>query len=227
MNKFAFLFPDQKHFDTMVNWGAYGFGAFCLEEKWKPLFDSATEEEKERIKKEYRKEQTSMYSSHFFGLLNRSIRERYRENNFEVNWIVLNNEPISPHIETLPGDKIILSGVNFRWGPKKEKQLTCYPHFSRLVRGVGDCEHLRIGGHMLWSCVNKFAKAAHERGLNVMVDEDLTDHFQSRVKESSFKTSVYPSINFREFYFRRGVAERFEGEFMRPRKGKPWFYQNY
>jgi len=227
MKKFAFLFPDKHHFDIMIEWGSYGWENYYLKKKWNPLFASIkTEEEREILKQEFIGERNLQYSSYFFNMLNKCIKERYRKKDFEVNWISLDNEPVSSNIEILSEDKIILSGVDFKWGPKKKKTLSGYPDFSLLVDKIGDCEHLRIGGHVIWDCVSKLAKEAHERRLDVLVDEDLTDFFQSRISEPLFKIDVYPSINFKKWYTQRGMVSHFE-EFMNPRKDKPWFYQNY
>jgi hypothetical protein len=226
MKKFVFLFPDQQHFDTMVSWGAYGWRTSSLDKKWKPLFDLAkTKGEKERIKKQYQRELNSRFSKYFFKKLNQSITERYRNNTFGINWIVLDNESISPYVDFRSGDKFISSGVSFVLTDKKEKTLTGYPNFEYLVDEIGDCEHLRVGGHMIWDCVSKLAEAAHKKGLDVLVDEDLTDFFQMHIREPLFRTGVYPSINIKEWLKQKGMDDAFE-DFMSPR-AKPWFYQAY
>jgi len=226
MKKFAFLFPDQKHFDTMIEWGSYGWSNSLLNTKWGSLFDSAkTDEEKKSIRKNYIREQHSLFFSYFFDIFNQCIRERYRKNDFGINWITLDNEPMSSNLDVLPEDRIILSGVNFVWGDKKEKTLSGYPDFNYLVGKIGNCEHLRVGGHMIWDCVSKFAEAAHKNGLDVLVDEDLTDFFQSSIKKPLFKKDIYPSINLREWCTQNGMLDGFK-ELMIPRN-KPWFYQDY
>jgi hypothetical protein len=43
-------------------------------------------------------------------------------------------------------------------------------------------EELIIGGFHLWDCVEKVARYAHEKAINVLVDEDLTEIFFGRIR---------------------------------------------
>ncbi len=222
MEKFAFLFPDNFHFSIEIMNGSYGWNCPSWKKRWSPtLLEAKDEIEKKDLKKKALKEKSFRYLPKYFRVFNKCINERYREKDFQINWVSLNNVPVSQYVETFSKDKIILSGVSY----KGKNELSGYPNFSKLINEIGDCGHLRVGGHMVWDCVSKFAEEAHERGLDVLIDEDLTDFFNSRIKIPSFRTNVYPSINFKEMYSK--VAGRGFEDFMRSRKGKPWFYQAY
>jgi hypothetical protein len=50
----------------------------------------------------------------------------------------------------------------------------------------------------MWDCVEKLAKTAYEKGIDVLVDEDLTEFFSERLKDPNFKIDKYPTYNPRE-----------------------------
>jgi hypothetical protein len=96
---------------------------------------------------------------------------------------------------------------------------------ATLLSRFGDnqeIEHLRVAGFHIWDCVEKFAKEAHGSGVDVLIDEDLTEFLTSRIRsKKGFKRAVYPSYNPR-LYGRNSF-----NQFMRARRGKPWFWQEY
>ncbi|MGM5488181.1 MAG: hypothetical protein ACQESG_04495 [Nanobdellota archaeon] len=78
---------------------------------------------------------------------------------------------------------------------------------------------LRLGGFHLWDCVERVAKRAYNRGLDVLVDEDLTELFTSRMQLPEFRTDRYPCY--------RAPEHPYYQEFLHQRKGKPWLWQDY
>ncbi len=222
MKKFVFLFPDNFHFSVEIMNGSYSWNCPSWKKRWSSTLLKAKDEfEKKDLKEKALKEKFFRYLPNYFRVFNKCVNERYRKENFQINWVSLNNAPVSQYVETFSKDKIILSGVNY----KEKNELSEYPNFSKLINEIGDCDHLRVGGYMVWDCVSKLAREGYERGLDVLIDEDLTDFFNSRIKIPSFRTNVYPSINFKEAYSK--VAGFGFEDFMSSRRGKPWFYQNY
>ena len=71
------------------------------------------------------------------------------------------------------------------------------------------------------SCVERLARRAYEKGINILVDEDLTEFFIGRFQNSNFKINHYPTYNPRE-----QIPHLFKS-FIKDRKGKPWLWQDY
>jgi arabinogalactan endo-1,4-beta-galactosidase len=73
----------------------------------------------------------------------------------------------------------------------------------------------------MWDCVEKLARRAHERGIDVLVDEDLTEFFAGRLKDRDFKVKSYPTYDARKH--QRSMFDMF----MEARRNKPWLWQEY
>ena len=64
-------------------------------------------------------------------------------------------------------------------------------------------------------------RVAYERGLDVLVDEDLTEIFTFILRDLTFRTEEYLSYN------PRREGEVAFGRFMKTRSGRPWLWQKY
>lgn len=73
----------------------------------------------------------------------------------------------------------------------------------------------------MWDCVEKLAKRAYEKGLDVLVDEDLTEFFSWRLRDPNFRVDKYSTYNPKK------DGPVFFKNFMEARKQKPWLWQNY
>jgi hypothetical protein len=125
-------------------------------------------------------------------------------------------------------DIIGACGVTFEHHCKKH----IYPKEEKII---GLCpqpvEELVVTGFHLWDCVDKVAKYAYSQGINVSVDEDLTELFFYSVRgpggtppiltipisrEKSLKHTRKELKKAGKFFLRRSRAER---------KQKPWMAQ--
>jgi len=72
-------------------------------------------------------------------------------------------------------------GITF----KNHRENKLYPEQSNILALCPKpIDQLIVGGFHLWDCVDKIAKYAYQQGLNVLVDEDLTELFFYRVRNS-------------------------------------------
>ncbi len=123
------------------------------------------------------------YNGHKVEEINEIIRVRYREQDFQIWWVVFSDRDdlsqpdfgrVYEFIEIQPQDVIVPCGVDFETHCQKR----LYPNFTQIVSQLPqNLEKLVVAGFHQWDCVDKTAAAAHKRGINVFVDEDLTEHF--------------------------------------------------
>lgn len=154
--------------------------------------------------------------------LNASIDQRYRQNDFGINFVIFDGHTTSDVVDIRPTDRVIEAGVDFATHIKKQPDGShIYPDPGRVLDVLTGVTELRVGGFHLWDCVEKTTIAAYERGIDVLVDEDLTEIFGLVMRRSSFRPDTYPTFKPRSM----GKVE-FE-LFMMPRKGRPWLWQDF
>ena len=90
-------------------------------------------------------------------------------------------------------------------------------------------EMLVIGGFHFWDCVEKVAQYAYEQGINVLVDDDLTEFFFHRARNSKGVPSLscVPLLKEKSVEKNRREIIRSAGPqhlevVRRARKEKPW-----
>jgi len=154
--------------------------------------------------------------------INKCIDIRYRKNNFLINYAIFNGHEISDVIKLKESDNLIEVGLNFKTHTTKQPNGKYpYPNEDFILNQIGDIKSIRIAGFHMWDCVQKLAKKAYERGLNVLVDEDLTEFFSGRISDPDFKFDEYPTYDPRKF------GEQGFELFMKARKNRPWLWQDY
>ncbi len=225
-NIFIFLYPQNEIFEHEIENGSY-----VVREEWEreraklfklSLEDVRTDRERRDIQREAREDLANFFKPIYRKALNECIDIRYRQNGFEIVYALLDGEPRSQIITPYPQDRIIDVGMDARThGTRKPDGTYPYPDQNYILNQLGTLNHLRIGGFHIWDCVEKLAKRAHERGINVLVDEDLTQLFASRVYEKSFDPCRFPGHN------PRTDGEEFFKAFMECRRGVPWLWQDY
>src|SRR3989344_3770814 len=101
--------------------------------------------------------------------------------------------------------------------------LFLYPDEEQIISQLGKIELLRVGGFHTYDCCSRVARRAYEKGMDVLVDEDLTQFFPLVFEHSHFKIDDYPLVNPRDEIIRQHLWELF----LANRRNKPWFIQNF
>ncbi|HJX50822.1 MAG TPA: hypothetical protein VJ438_05155 [Candidatus Nanoarchaeia archaeon] len=165
-----------------------------------------------------------VFRQKYKSLLNNCIDFRYRQKDFEINYAVFNGSPVSDVVDLKSSDRIIQVGLDFKTHTTQQANGEYpYPDQDFILNQLGKTEELRVAGFHLWDCVERLAKRAYERGINVLVDEDLTELFAYNISlERDFCPEKYPTFNPRE----SGSESSFK-MFMQARQERPWLWQNY
>lgn len=113
------------------------------------------------------------------------ISARYPD--FQITWMMFSEmeNPEKPDMSYLWSDISIKKddivgacGVNFN----VHCQMELYPDPKTIL---GACpqpiEKLVIGGFHFWDCVDRVAECAHNQGIDVLVDDDLTEFFFHKI----------------------------------------------
>lgn len=187
-NAFVFLYPIQEYFN-------------------REMAEAAVREDRAALRKKYKL------------LLNRCIDIRYRQKGFTVNYVVFDGHEISDIILLQKTDRIISAGMDFKTHTTLGKDNNFpYSDANYMLNQLGNIKLIRIAGFHMWDCVDKFAKAAYDRGLDTLVDEDLTDFFTFLIQQPSFRCDVSPNF---------GPPEGLRDDFMNARKSRPGLWQKY
>lgn len=150
------------------------------------------------------------------------IDSRYRKKGFKINYAVFDGSPVSDVIKIQPSDRIIEVGLDFKTHTTKQQNGEyLYPDQDYILNQLNGTKVIRVAGFHMWDCVERLARRAYERGINTLVDEDLTEFFSMMLKDQDFRVDKYPTYNARKH------QGRFFDIFMEARKDKPWLWQDY
>ena len=115
------------------------------------------------------------------------IAERYP--NFQIVWIMFSGflSATDPDMSQLwrgisikESDIVAACGVSFKEHCGENK----YPDPEDIIKSCPQpIEKLIIGGFHFWDCVEKVAEYAFRQGINVTVDDDLTEFFFHKVRD--------------------------------------------
>lgn len=163
-----------------------------------------------------------VYKNKYAAILNKCINVRYRQKGYLITFALFNDEIISKIIKLEENDRSIYVGLDFTTHTTKlPNGRFSYPDNNVILDQLNDIGHLRVAGFHMWDCVERLAKCAYDRGINVLVDEELTEFFGWRIKDENFKVDKYPT------YDPRKLGEANFEWFMEARKDRPWLWQKY
>ncbi|MFA6753162.1 MAG: hypothetical protein WCR93_02690 [Bacilli bacterium] len=132
-----------------------------------------------------------------FKVLNDCIQIRYRQQGFEIIFVIYPDKEIYG-VNVKPNDKIINTDITFAEasgydikGNNKEVADIKYPSEEDIYNKVGKVDNIVIGGYHHADCVKKVGEYFNKKGINTLVDLDLTDLFFYRYYEDNFDIENY------------------------------------
>ncbi len=176
------------------------------------------------IEKHGRREEggTDAFRQRYASILNECIDARYRQRGFGINYAVFVGSPVSDVIKLQQSDRVIEVGLDLRTHTTKQPNGEYpYPNQDYILDQLNGASVIRIAGFHMLDCVERLARRAYERGLDTLVDEDLTEFFAWRIKDPHFRADRYPTYN-----PRRDGDSTFKA-FTEARKHRPWLWQDY
>lgn len=127
-----------------------------------------------------------------FDVLNETIQKRYRDNEFQVIFVLYPDKEIYG-ILPQQGDKVIYTDIPFIKasgynldGSKKSEDEIVYPDEQILINQLGDIEELVIGGYHAQDCVKRVGEVALANDINTIIDLDLTDLFFNLYRQENY-----------------------------------------
>jgi len=173
MKRFVFLYPQEDIFSYEIE-----KGSILVTDKWEEERSNILDEEfrtaigqsKEALQAKARKDRTSYFTPIYKKQLNQCINQRYRNQGFEVNYFLLDGGELSPIIDRGRNDRVLFVGMDAKTHRTKRADETYpYPDQDYMLDQVLPANHIRVAGFHMWDCVEKFARRAHERGVDVLV----------------------------------------------------------
>lgn len=139
-------------------------------------------------------------------ILNECIQKRYRDNGFDVIFVLFSDKEIYGVNKSVE-DTIIHTDISFEEinstdseGKDKESFIPKYADVSSLIKQVGEVDYLVVSGFHAKDCVKKVATFAHECGISTLIDIDLTEHFFYLYKQKDyFCIDNYNPIRYKNF----------------------------
>ncbi|MGV8141197.1 MAG: hypothetical protein ACP5NW_02010 [Candidatus Woesearchaeota archaeon] len=158
----------------------------------------------------------------YLHTLNACIDSRYRKKGFKINHVLFKDEELSRYIKKNDSDTILFSDMSLddmkkRYSEKHDYHIDTHEILSRLTPAPID--RLIVGGFFLTDCVDKFARDAYHDGLDVLVDEDLTDMLLTTMDRPGFRIGRYPNYN------PLNLSQEMRTMMSNNRKDKPWLWQ--
>lgn len=155
-------------------------------------------------------------------ILNSAINKRYREKGYQVVFALYPDRELYG-IEKKENDKIVYTDITFgeasaydENGKLKSDFVPKYPNEEYLLQQLGDVDELVVGGYHFKDCVRRVAEAAMQKGIDSLVDLDLTDLFFNVYRQKGyFDEESYSPDKFKTYMLTRygknniELAERF------------------
>jgi len=220
---FLYMYPQEDIFGFEIQRHSWCYDFPELQMEFEARFKDAFDEfEKEILRKEYNREAARLFRRVYSQKLNHSIDARYRQRGFRIFYALLDNTRISNIIQLQPLDRIIYVGMDAKIHRTPDANGKYpYPDRDFILNQLGSVKRLVVSGFHLNDCVKKISRRAYIRGINVLVDEELTELFGWNLKRPEFNPGEYPSINPKDVITNPEIFEFF----MQRRKRQPWLYQ--
>jgi hypothetical protein len=157
-------------------------------------------------------------------LFNACIDKRYRKNGYKINFVLFKHSHLSNFFHYEKSDAIIKANISARrmvglYENGEDYHIEADKIISQLK--PSPINRLVVGGYTLTDCVDRFAEDTYNLGLDVLVDEDLTDVFLRMKHSGNFKVDNYPSYN------PMSLGSHLCMRYLENRKDKPWLWQFY
>ena len=156
------------------------------------------------------------------------VDKRYRQERFDVNWGFFAGKKAN-----VPDISIGQKGINIRHSDRKLSSgvrynvhagNTVHPNPSYILDQLPPHTTLVVAGFHQWNCVDKVASASYKRGINVYVDEDITDTGINRILMMR-DVPVIRRNQTLESVFSPVMGGPLRESFLSAREGKPWLLQ--
>lgn len=125
-------------------------------------------------------------------ILNECIQKRYRDNGYQVVYVLYPDKDIFGIIPKKE-DRIIYTDILFSEnsavdenGIEKKDFVPKYPNERFLIKQLQDVEKLVIGGYHFNDCVKRVGEVALNMGIDTTIDLDLTDIFFNLYKQEEY-----------------------------------------
>lgn len=145
-------------------------------------------------------------------ILNECIQKRYRDNGYQVIFVLYPDKDIFGIIPQ-EQDRIIHTDILFsensavtEKGGTKKDFIPKYPNEQLLIEQLGNIDHLVIGGYHFSNCVKRVGEKALTMGMNLMIDLDLTDLFFNLYdKKEYFNVNEYSPEKFKRYMMQETI----------------------
>lgn len=223
---FIFLYPQEDIVDFEIEQSSCfyerGKRSKYLIEKYFPRINAVgTDEEKRAIQLEARNELKRLFAPVYSSKLNSCIHHRYRRKGFNIVYVLLDDTEISPLVRVYPTDRVIHAGMDAKTHRTEGNDGNYpYPDSDYILDQLLPVDSLVVTGFHLWDCVQRVAERAYQRGIDTIVDEDLTEQFPGIfLTNPSFRVKQPNSFDPSRF------GADYLLEYNQAREGRPWMKQ--
>jgi hypothetical protein len=149
--------------------------------------------------KEYMDYFSSFNQEDIFKILNETIKCRYRNNGYEMVFVTYPDKDLYG-VNIALEDKVITTDITFeRHITPLEDGSYIYPSEELIINALNNVDELIIGGFHATDCVKRVGECAINKGIDTLVDLDLTDLFIGLYKTDYFDITRYDPSRFKEY----------------------------
>ncbi|MDD2203202.1 MAG: primase-like DNA-binding domain-containing protein [Bacilli bacterium] len=136
-------------------------------------------------------------------LFNKTLKERYRNKNYKICFVTFPDKRINIDVE--PNDLVITTDISFvshttPIGKDENNQdLFRYPSEENISTQLGQVDELVVCGFHAFDCVKRVANHFYNKGIDTLVDIELTDLFVGCQNNPLFNPSTYNLANYLEY----------------------------